>query len=267
MVHRRAYLQGMEGARFSLMDPRYTYGFSLFPHSSCSLYLVLQRDLARAYFGEQCLQPTLSTWLKLAVSSSVIEDIKSNCENGLDSFAYYYFDFNDIKKQDRRGLLSSLLIQLCTRSHPGYNILLYLYRENGNGLGEPSEVDMIQCLKEVLEHLLHDRVYIVVDAVDESLITGFPSPREKVLELIKELVDLRHPNMRLCITSRPEVDIKKVLKPLARHAFSLHDEGGQRDNIISYIESVVRSDPNMQKWSQEVRQRLIDSLSEKAMGM
>ena len=66
---------------------------------------------------------------------------------------------------------------------------------------------MIQCLKKVLELLGSGRVYIVVDAVDESPITGLPSQRENVLELINELVGLHHPNMRFCITSRPEVDI------------------------------------------------------------
>ena len=159
-------------------------------------------------------------------------------------------------------------MQLCTRSHRGYEILSNLFRENGNGLGQPSEVDMIQCLKEVLELLLLGRVYIIVDAVDESLITGLPSPREKVLELIKEFIDLRHSNMRLCITSRPEVDIRTVLEPLAHHhAVSLHDQEGQRDDIINYIESVVGSDQNMRNWPKEVRQLVIDSLSQKAMGM
>ena len=162
------------------------------------------------------------------ISSSIIEDIKPKCATGLDSFAYYYFDFNDIRKQDRRGLLSSLLIQLCTRSHRGYDILLNLFGANANSLGQPSEVNMIQCFKKVLE-LRHGRVYIIVDALDESPIAGMPSPREKVLELIKELVDdLRDPNMRFCITSRPEVDIRTVLEPLPFPNVSLDDQAGQK---------------------------------------
>lgn len=201
------------------------------------------------------------------ISSSIIEDIKPKCATGLDSFAYYYFDFNDIGKQDRRGLLSSLLIQLCTRSHRGYDILLNLFGANANGLGQPSEVDMIQCLKKVLELLCYGRVYIIVDAVDESPIAGMPSPREKVLELIKELVDLRHPKMRFCITSRPEVDIRRVLELLPFPNVSLDDQAGQKRDIVKYIESVVGSDPNMQRWTPEDRQLVIDSLSQKAKGM
>jgi len=110
-------------------------------------------------------------------------------------------------------------------------------------------------------------VYIIVDAVDESPVAGMPSPREKVLELIKELVDLRHPNIRFCITSRPEVDIRTVLGPLPFPNVSLDDQAGQRTDIVKYIESVVGSDPNMQRWTPEDRQLVIDSLSEKAKGM
>ena len=201
------------------------------------------------------------------ISSSIIEDIKPKCATGLDSFAYYYFDFGDIRKQDRRGLLSSLLIQLCTRSHRGYEILLNLFGKSANGLRQASEDDMVQCLKKVLELLGHGRVYIIVDAVDENPNAGMPSPREKVLRLIKDLVDLRHPNVYFCITSRPEVGIRTVLKPLALHTVSLHDQGGQRDDITNYIKSVVGSDLIMKGWTPEDRQLVIVSLSEKAKGM
>jgi hypothetical protein len=201
-------------------------------------------------------------------SSSIIKDIESIRVTGLASVAYYYFDFKDSGKQDRRGLLTSLLIQLCTRCHRGYDILSSFYEAHENGLRQPSDLDLTQCLKNVLALVGHGRVFIIVDAVDESPNRpGIPSPREKILQLIKELVDLRHPDIRLCITSRPEVDIRAVLEPLASHAMSLHDEGGQRNDIINYIKSVVESDANMRKWRPEDRQLVIVSLSQKANGM
>ena len=111
-------------------------------------------------------------------------------------------------------------------------------------------------------------MYIIVDAVDESPNRpGMPSPREKVLQLMEELVDLQRPDIRICLTSRPEVDIRMVLEPLASHAISLHDEWGQREDIIDYIESAVVSDANMRRWRLEDRQMVIDSLSQKADGM
>ena len=184
------------------------------------------------------------------------------------SVVYYYFDFKDTGKQDRRGLLSSLLTQLCTRSHRGYDILSSLYETHENGSRQPSEVDLIRCLKDVLALPGYGKVYIIVDAVDESPNRpGMPSPREKVLQLMEELVDLQRPDIRICLTSRPEVDIRMVLERLASHAISLHDERGQREDIIDYIESAVVSDANMRSWRLEDRQMVIDSLSQKADGM
>jgi hypothetical protein len=201
-------------------------------------------------------------------SSSIIKDIESISATGLASVAYYYFDFKDTGKQDRRGLLSSLLNQLCTRSHRGYDILSSLYEAHDDGSRQPSEVDLIQCLKTVLALPRHGKAYIIVDALDESPNKpGIRSPREKVLRLVEELVDLHHPDIRVCITSRPEVDIRMVLEPLASHTVSLHDEIGQRSDIIDYIKSVVESDANMRKWRPEDRQLVLDSLSQKANGM
>ena len=200
-------------------------------------------------------------------SSSIIKDIESLREVGFASVAYYYFDFKDTEKQERRGLLSSLLTQLFIRSHHGHDIVSKLYKEHGDGWRQPSEVDMIQCLKDVLALPGHGKVYIIVDALDESPNKpGIPSPREKIFQLMKELVDL-HLDLRICITSRPEVDIRTVLKPLASHTVSLHDEYGQRTDIINYIESVVQSDTNMRKWRPEDRQLVFNSLSQKANGM
>ena len=211
---------------------------------------------------------SLSVVLILVTSSSIIKDIESIRATGLASVAYYYFDYKDTGKQDRRGLLSSLLNQLCTRSHRGYDILSSLYKAHDDGTRQPSDIDLIQCLKDILALPGHGRAYIILDGVDESPNRpGIPSPREKVLQLLKELVDLRHQDIRICITSRPEVDIRAVLEPLAPHAVSLHSEGGQTRDIISYIKSVVESDMNMRKWRPEDRQLVINSLSQNANGM
>ncbi len=201
-------------------------------------------------------------------SSSIVDDIESIHATGLATVAYYYFDYKDDGKRDARGLLSSLLTQLCTQSHHGYDILSSLYAAHQNGMQQPSVQDLIRCLKDVLALPGHGRVFIIVDAVDECPNRpGTPSPREKVLWLIEDLVDLRHPDIRICITSRTEVDIQKDLEPLASQTMSLHDEGGQRSDIINYIKSVVESDETMRRWRQEDRQLLIDSLSQRADGM
>ena len=58
-----------------------------------------------------------------------------------------------------------------------------------------------------------------------------------------------------------------VLEPLTSLRISLHDEGGQKDDIIAYIKSIVRSDRWMRKWREEDQNLVIDTLSKNADGM
>ena len=112
--------------------------------------------------------------------------------------------------------------------------------------------------------------HIIVDALDECPDNmGIRSSREKVLDLVEELVGLDLPNLRLCVTSRPEVDIQTVLEPLTSTSsrISLHDELGQKQDIIDYINSVVRSDRKMKRWREEDKKLIIQTLSSRAHGM
>jgi len=201
-------------------------------------------------------------------SSSIIKDLEATRKAGLASLAYYYFDFKDSGKQNLRGFLSSLLRQLTARSDAFYNILNRLYEACDTGSRQPSENDLVECLMDVLAFPGQSKVYIVVDAMDECPNnSGIPTSREKVLKLIDRLLSLRLPHVRICITSRPEVDIHKSLKHLTSHCVSLHDEGGQRKDIIDYIKHVVNSDTNIQKWREEDKELVIDTLAQKAQGM
>ena len=111
-------------------------------------------------------------------------------------------------------------------------------------------------------------IYLVMDGLDECPNDlGIPSSRERVLELVKELVELHHPNLRLCTISRPEYDIRATLETLATQQVSLHDESGQKQDIVDYVTSVVHSDGKMKKWREVEKTMVVDKLSEKADGM
>jgi hypothetical protein len=127
-----------------------------------------------------------------------------------------------------------------------------------------------ECLEEMLRRLAQGRIYIVLDALDEcpdSL--GIPSRRDEVLQLVKELVNLGLHGLYICATSRPEVDIRAVLQPLAFRSVSLHDESGQKADIADYIRNVVNSSPSatMRRWKAEDRTLVIETLTERADGM
>ncbi|KAH9015487.1 hypothetical protein EDB85DRAFT_2156658 [Lactarius pseudohatsudake] len=205
---------------------------------------------------------------KSILSSVIIRDIKSMSDAGSVFGAYFYFDFKDKAKQDIRALLSSLLVQLSDQSDIFCDALFSLYSSHKQGSEQPTDESLLQCLKYMLTTVGPVAIYLVLDALDECPYgTGLPSPREKLLDLVDELVKLRLPTLRLCVTSRPEFDIRTALKPLATQQVSLHDEGGQTRDIKNYIMDVVRSDRRMKRWRDEEKDMVIEKLAEKADGM
>jgi hypothetical protein len=187
---------------------------------------------------------------------------------GLAAMAYYYFDFRDVKKQDCYGLLSSLISQLSAEMDSCYDILSDLCSHYTRGIRKPDIDELKKCMTDMLSLPGQAPIYIIVDGVDECPnFPGRPSARGEVLSLIEELVDLKLPNVHLCVASRPEMDIRTVFGPLTSLKISLHDESGQKNDIINYIKSVVRSDQSMRRWREEDQNLVIDSLSRNADGM
>jgi hypothetical protein len=187
---------------------------------------------------------------------------------GLASLAFFYCDFKDDQKRDRRPLLSSLLVQFCDQSDAYCNVLSELYSAHCRGSQDPSDDALTQCLKSMLTLPGQAPVYIIIDAIDECPnTTSIPSPRDKVLGLVEELVHLQLPNLHICITSRPEADIHPVLDPLTFRSISLHNESGQLQDIADYIRSVINTDLKMQKWKPADKELVIEVLTKKADGM
>jgi len=190
------------------------------------------------------------------------------CKAGLASMAYFYFDFRDNQKQHRRGLLSSLLSQLSAKSDPCYHTLSQLYSAHAGGTRQPSDDALLKCLIEMLEVQGQPAMYIIIDALDECPnISGMPTAREKMLESLENLVGSQLSSVHICVSSRPEFDIRTSLEPLAPFHVSLDDETGQKEDILRYIKSAVHSDRKMRNWSAEDKQLVISTLSDKADGM
>jgi hypothetical protein len=194
--------------------------------------------------------------------------IESMFKAGSAFLAYFYFDSRDTAKQDTHALLSSLLVQLSDQSDICCPILSALYSAHHEGSEQPTDDSLAQCLKEMLTTTGQVPFYLIIDALDECPNdSALPSSREKVLKLVKDLVGLHQPNLRLYITSRPEFDIRTTLEPLATQQVSLHDESGLKQDINDYINNVVRSDRMMKRWREDDKDAVIESLTKRADGM
>ena len=180
--------------------------------------------------------------------------------------AYYYFDFRDARKQDRYGLLSSLLSQLSAKSNTCSEVLSQSRSNLPAGTEKPTTRALTDCLKDMLSLPGQGHIYIIVDGLDECPDTQRTPSVHEVLELVRELVHLKLPNLHLCVASRPETDIPRTLGPLEPLQILLHDEKGQMEDLVKYIESVVQSDKWMRKWEGEVMNLVIQELSQRANG-
>ena len=198
------------------------YGFMenvgiLCPYSFLKLMITVSTAGAgKSVIWCDALSPVHTHELMLLTSSAIIEDIRALQKSGLASLAFFYCDFRDDQKKDQRGLLSSLLIQLCEQSDAYSAILSEFYVAHRSGSQHASDGELLACLKDMLKLPGQATVYIILDALDECpRTTGFPSSREEVLRIVEDLVNLKIPKLRICVTSRPEADIVYFLEPLA----------------------------------------------------
>lgn len=181
--------------------------------------------------------------------------------------AYFYFDFRDEAKQNVRNLVTSLLVQLSAYSKPCCDIIYQLYSTHGKGTQQPSNGILMSCLSAMLTVTAEHPIFIIMDALDECPDTGMPTPREAVLNLVKDLVHLRLQNLRICVSSRLETDIQTKLKPLTVNEISLHDEIRQMIVISKFVSSSVSLDEHMTKWRDEDKKLVVKELSDRADGM
>jgi len=229
-----------------------------------------QRARGRVSFGTRFLVRFCDRKFIYLISSAIIEELKNVRESRSALIGYYYFDYKDTSKRDIRGMLASLLFQLGCSSHTCWDVLYRLHTACNDGSEQPSNASLAKCLWDILKLPGQLPIFIILDALDECPITSeTPSAREKVLDFVEDLVGSGHSNLFLGITSRPEQDIQSVLDPLTSPSrrISLHEEGGQREDINNYVRSFVQTDRAMRRWKDQDKELVINTLSERAGGM
>jgi NACHT domain len=166
-------------------------------------------------------------------SSTIIQHFMALHNAGRASVVHFYFDFQDRNKQSYQDLLHSLLIQLSAQSDYRLDALYRLHTNHDHGTRLPSDAAMMECLKTMLSTTGQNPTYIIIDALDECPHTsGNTSPRALVLNLLKKLVELRLPNLYVCVTSRAKPDIRRVLESLTQNRLSITKMGDRNTSTV-----------------------------------
>jgi hypothetical protein len=174
---------------------------------------------------------------------------------------FYYFDFNDVKKQDATNFISSLVAQLCAKRDELPEEVIKLYERHNCG----QQTAAISDLKTALDVLMKtfEDVFIIIDALDECPKNG---ERVEILPLIPD-IGTRSPNLHLLVTSRPEPDIVDFLTPLLTSP-GIPIWGGQVDSDIKlYIANQLTTNPRLKKWPEIIKADIEASLCTGANGM
>ena len=196
---------------------------------------------------------------KSVLSSTVIEHAARRRDpNSRIAVAFFFFTFNDDRKQDASAMLRSLVSQLSTQLGNNHTQLSKLHERNRNA--RPPDEDFLSCLRELLEPF--QDVFLIIDALDES-------PRVKrrgpVLKTLNRLRAWGKHKLHLLVTSRDEVDIRTELQVPPQEIISMRNEAIDHD-IASFVSHRLRVDRQMDKWKKF--HGLVESkLTEKAKGV
>jgi len=180
---------------------------------------------------------------------------------------YFYFDFNDSRKQELDSMVRSLIIQLYSKLGNTSKELDSLITSHGNGCRQPSLESLCGAFLQMIDQV--EEVWIVLDALDEC-ITRRGSPTEGVVSWIREVLNSEQRNVHLLVTSRPEQDIESgIIDFTHRDEIVPIQSSLISEDIRAYIHTRVREDNRLKRWRSqpEVQNEIETRLMEKADGM
>ncbi|PSN62572.1 hypothetical protein BS50DRAFT_122517 [Corynespora cassiicola Philippines] len=198
---------------------------------------------------------------KTVLSSTVLEDIREYTKDDPGkALAYFYFDFNDQKKQDPEEMVRALvsyLLQQCVRVLPGLDKQFSSHRNRQEKLS-------LEILLGVLRELIDDfpSTYLVIDALDEC------GNRRQLMKILKTIFQWQAPGLHVILTSRREADISHTLEGIVDKDSILCIQTGAVDHDIGlYVRQQLEDDQSLQKWKPDDKKLIETALTERSSGM
>ncbi|KAH0034984.1 purine and uridine phosphorylase, partial [Aureobasidium melanogenum] len=199
---------------------------------------------------------------KTILSSSIIEDLQHNSSISSAAILYFYFNFNDNRKQTLDTALRSLLWQLTNHGASSFKEVEKLYESCNGGQNQTSTQSLIRALEIVLQAT--GRVVIVLDALDEC------TTRRELLQWLAETSAKNSSGIQIIATSRKEYDIEYAFAEWLTNDVMLSIQQLEVDqDIQAYVHARIRSDPGLERWRDKpfVQNEIELKLTKKAQGM
>ena len=200
---------------------------------------------------------------KTILCSTVVEHILHVCATTSDiAVLYFFFDFNDMEKQQHESMMRSLLSQLSMHFVRVPPVLETIYSSCMEGGRNPN----FEALKETFRKMAtaFRATFIVVDALDEC------NERPELLADIEEMNGWEDANLRILVTSRREKEIEDSILRLTEDANRICIQSAfVNADIRAYVHGQLRTNRRLQKWQKQpnVQSEIENTLMEKANGM
>ncbi|OBT58918.1 hypothetical protein VE04_00567, partial [Pseudogymnoascus sp. 24MN13] len=200
---------------------------------------------------------------KTILSSTVIQDVFQHCIGDPGKVvAYFYFDFNDLKKQSPELMVRSLICQLSQKcvKIPASLDLLFSSCDNGNH--NPSLDSQLDVLHQMIQE--YPQCYIILDALDEC------KDRAELMDIINQISGWQLDNLHVLVTSREEREIQSSLQSLIEDQNTICLESRLVDvDIQKYVRTRLLDDADLRKWqkSSDVQDEIKAALMNGPRGM
>jgi SpoVK/Ycf46/Vps4 family AAA+-type ATPase len=177
---------------------------------------------------------------KTVLSSTIVEHL-SDVTKPDQVLLYFYFDFNDAKKQTLDDMLRSLINQLYQKQPDARRPLNQLWGSTGGGSQRSSKESLQDVLLVMLSKVTE--VSIVLDALDES------STRNDVLAWLRDVLEAKSFACRILVTARKEEDIESALRRWMRPEDVINiQKDDANEDIRSYVIHTVRNSMELERW-------------------
>ena len=172
--------------------------------------------------------------------------------------AYFYCDVSDAKKRNATDILSSLVVHLLAWQPSDQSFLHKTYDDCMDGLSKPFDDKLLDILRQFISGF--EMTYILIDALDECLKMG------EILKFIFTVHGWEIEQCHLLVTSRKEQQIMEsmgTMQPLEVDMSQMPVD----DDINKYIDLMLHSSPELERWSPIEKDLIRKVLLGKAKGM
>ena len=195
------------------------------------------------------------------LSSSIVDEIIQNTStlNSL-QVAYFFFDFNDPKKQTVDGMLRSLVFQLTVSAEAVPKALDELYARH-NQRGNPTQPNLGEWIS-LLMQLSQERnaCSFVIDALDEC------QENDSLKVCILDMVNRSPQSVKWLFTCQTSNTICIDLQSADVKAICM-ESSTVDDDIATYLHTTLEEDSKLLPFSSKAKAMIKDKVQSGARGM